>query len=186
MRTLILGGARSGKSALALRWALEQASAGSLEVCWVATALATDAEMAARIARHRAERPGTWRTVEAPQRLAQALRAESRGSGVLVVDCLTLWCANCLWPPTPGAGEAAPPAPPDLAGWRRERDACIEALRTYTGRILLVSNEVGLGIVPADAGTRLFRDEHGWLNQAVAACCEEVFLVSAGLSLRLK
>lgn len=178
MRTLILGGARSGKSALAQRWALEQAMGGGLEVCCLVTARATDAEMAARIAAHRAERPSGWRTVEAPVRLADALRSEAGAGRVLVVDCLTLWTANCLW--------AEQAAAPDVARWRRERDALLAALRALTGRILLVSNEVGLGIVPADAGSRLFRDEHGWLNQAVAAACDQVFLVSAGLPLRLR
>lgn len=188
MRTLILGGARSGKSSLALRWARDQAASAGLEVCCLVTARAADAEMTVRIAAHRAERPATWRTVEVPVRLGEALRAQARRDRLLLVDCLTLWSANCLWPQDtlPDALRQTGDPLADLAGWRREREAFLDALRDSDGPVLLVSNEVGLGIVPADPGTRLFRDEHGWLNQAVAAACEQVFLVSAGLPLRLK
>lgn len=182
MRTLFLGGARSGKSALAARRAAECSD----DVCCIVTASAADAEMAARIEAHRRERPGHWRVREAPVALAHALREEAGSAGVLLVDCLTLWVSNCLWPPGAASGGSQGGMTADLAGWRRERDALIGALSGLTCPVILVSNEVGGGIVPASAAARLFRDEQGWLNQAVAAACDEVFFVAAGLALRLR
>jgi adenosylcobinamide kinase / adenosylcobinamide-phosphate guanylyltransferase len=90
-----------------------------------------------------------------------------------------LWCANCLWP-------LARQTEPDIAGWRRESDTLVRALRAGRGEIIIVSNEVGTGIVPESASARLFRDEQGWINQAVAAECDAAFLVVAGLPLQLK
>ncbi|HEY4213228.1 MAG TPA: bifunctional adenosylcobinamide kinase/adenosylcobinamide-phosphate guanylyltransferase [Steroidobacteraceae bacterium] len=186
MRTLLIGGARSGKSSLAARWAGERSS----EVCCVVTGKATDPEMAERIAAHRSERPAHWKTWEEPVRLAHVMAqagtagpavAAAAGAGapgpVWLVDCLTLWVANCLWPSEAG---------PDVQGWRQERDAFITALRGFSGDVILVTNEVGSGIVPNNAAARLFCDEHGWMNQAVAAVCDEVFLIAAGLPLRMK
>jgi len=174
-KTLILGGARSGKSALAQRWASERAR----DVCILATATASDPEMAARIEAHRRERPAPWRTREEPVQLARALREEMRADALVLVDCLTLWISNCLW----AAGE---PPQTDHETWRRERDAFLQALGSLTGEVILVSNEIGAGVVPDNAAARLFRDEQGWLNQMVAATCHEVFVVMAGLPLRLK
>ncbi len=195
MRTLLIGGARSGKSSLAARWAGERAN----DVCCVVTGNASDSEMAERIAAHRRERPAHWRTREEPVHLAQVLAAgeEPRGPAgaavngqpVWLIDCLTLWVANCLWPRSLqglAACRAPAGATADLAGWRQERDAFIAALRDFRGDVILVTNEVGCGIVPDNAAARLFGDEHGWMNQAVAAVCDEVFLVAAGLPLRLK
>jgi len=190
MKTLLIGGARSGKSSLASRWASERCS----DVCCVVTAFASDAEMLARIATHRRERPQHWRVREEPLRLAAVLREESGTNALLLVDCLTLWTANCLWPevsgqpagdPRAGDPEANDPQP-DLAGWRIERDEFLATLRTHTSDVIIVSNEVGTGIVPENTAARVFRDEHGRLNQAVAAVCDEVFFVTAGLPLRLK
>lgn len=183
MKALFLGGARSGKSALAARKAAESSG----EVCCIVTAAVTDAEMAARIEAHRRERPGHWRVREAPIALASALREEARAGGVLLVDCLTLWASNCLWPPggVPSSAAQAEIAA-DIDGWRRERGEFIEALSSDPCSVILVSNEVGGGIVPASSAARLFRDEQGRLNQAVAAACDQVFLVTAGLALRLK
>ncbi len=178
MRTLLIGGARSGKSSLAARWAAERSSS----VCYVVTATAADEEMAARIEAHRRERPPHWRVREAPVRLATALQEESRTGDLLVVDCLTLWAANCLWPRTPAAVEIQA----DLPGWLAQRDAFIASLRATTSEVIVVTNEVGSGIVPENAAARLFRDEQGRLNQLVAAACDCVHLVSAGLALRLK
>ncbi len=183
MRTFLIGGARSGKSSLAARWAAERSQA----VCCVVTATPSDEEMAARIDVHRRERPAHWRVREEPVRLAKALQEESRTGDLLVIDCLTLWTANCLWPPgsteaSTGAGELQP----DRPGWLAERDAFIAALRATRSEVLVVSNEVGTSLVPDNAAARLFRDEQGRLNQLVAAACESVFLVSAGLALRLK
>jgi adenosylcobinamide kinase / adenosylcobinamide-phosphate guanylyltransferase len=171
VRTLLIGGARSGKSSLAQRWSGER----STDVCALVTGTESDPEMASRIAAHRRERPAHWRVREEPVQLGRALREEK--SGLVLVDCLTLWIANCLWPPGVES---------DPAGWRRERDDFLQALRARGRDVIIVSNEVGTGIVPANAAARLFRDEQGWLNQAVAAVCDEVFFVTAGLPLCLK
>jgi len=177
MKTLLLGGARSGKSTLAARWAGERSS----EVCCLVTATASDAEMAERIAAHRRERPPHWRVREEPVQLGGALRELSRSPGLVLVDCLTLWAANCLWPAA-GSGSAAP----DFSRWLSERESFLRALRDCSCPVIAVTNEVGGGIVPASATARIFRDEHGRLNQAVAAICDEVVMVAAGLPLFLK
>jgi adenosylcobinamide kinase / adenosylcobinamide-phosphate guanylyltransferase len=178
MKTFLIGGARSGKSSLAVRWAQDR----SPQVCCIVTALAQgDAEMEARIAKHRQHRPAHWRVREEPLRLGAAIREESQQGVLLLVDCLTLWTANCLWPPSTAAQAA-----PDMTGWRRECRELTQALRACTNDVILVSNEVGTGIVPENAAARVFRDEQGWINQAVAAECDETFLVAAGLPLRLK
>jgi len=176
MKTFLIGGARSGKSSLAAHWA----AARSKSVCCVVTATASDDEMAARIDAHRRERPQHWRVREEPRQLGAALLEESRTGELLLVDCLTLWTANCLWPPAPSDLQA------DLAGWHLERDAFLASLRVAPGEIIIVSNEVGTSLVPENAAGRLFRDEQGRLNQLVAAACDTVFLVTAGLALRLK
>jgi adenosylcobinamide kinase/adenosylcobinamide-phosphate guanylyltransferase len=199
MRTFLIGGARSGKSSLAAQWAAQRSN----EVCCVVTATRSDREMAARIDAHRRERPPQWRVREEPLRLAAALQEEARSGDLLLVDCLTLWTANCLWPSvaSPGAdpgdaaqdgGVVAPDltaeheAPPDLAGWHAERDAFLASLRAASTEIIVVSNEVGASVVPENPAARVFRDEQGRLNQLVAAACDSVFLVTAGLALRLK
>jgi adenosylcobinamide kinase/adenosylcobinamide-phosphate guanylyltransferase len=196
MKTFLIGGARSGKSSLAARWAGERSG----NVCCVVTAIASDDEMSARIAAHRQERPQHWRVREEPVRLGAAFRDESPTNTLLLVDCLTLWTANCIWPPRPEmaatttvasasaatATSAGDDLRPDLAGWQVERDDFLASLRAGTNELIIVSNEVGTGLVPEHAASRLFRDEHGRLNQMVAAACDEVFLVTAGLALRLK
>jgi adenosylcobinamide kinase/adenosylcobinamide-phosphate guanylyltransferase len=169
MAELILGGARSGKSALALRRATESRRT----VVWIATAEAGDDEMVARIARHRAERPAHWRTVEETLHLADTLRRVASADSCVVVDCLTLWLTNLL-------------LAEDAALLARETGALLDILPTLPGQIILVANEVGLGIVPENALARRFRDEAGRLNQAVAALCERVTFVAAGLPLVLK
>jgi adenosylcobinamide kinase / adenosylcobinamide-phosphate guanylyltransferase len=164
---LFLGGARSGKS----RMAQARAEAMTGELIYVATGEALDAEMHERIERHRADRGARWRTVEAPLELADVIYRESTPGRVLLVDCLTLWLSNLMF---------------------RERDVSIEtdglleALRAAQGTVLLVSNEVGMGIVPENALARRFRDEAGRLNQRVASAAHEVLLVAAGLALRMK
>jgi adenosylcobinamide kinase/adenosylcobinamide-phosphate guanylyltransferase len=145
--------------------------------------------MIARIDAHRRERPQHWRVREEPRRLSAAVRDESRAGGLLLVDCLTLWTANCLWPPASAAAvtsEAAGDFQADLPGWHAERDAFLTSVLTTSSEIIIVSNEVGTGLVPENAAARLFRDEQGRLNQLVAAACDAVFLVTAGLPLRLK
>ena len=176
---LILGGARSGKS----REAERRAAESGLAVTVIATAEALDDEMAARIRRHQADRPAAWRTVEAPVTLADTLRREAAPGRCVIVDCLTLWVSNLLAEAhTLPAGASAE----DLPLFRRERDALLAALPTLPGHILFVANEVGLGLVPETPLGRLFRDEAGRLNQAVAALCPRVVFVAAGLPLVLK
>jgi adenosylcobinamide kinase/adenosylcobinamide-phosphate guanylyltransferase len=179
-RSLILGGARSGKSAYAEQLAL----ASGLEVVYLATASAGDAEMAARIAHHQARRPATWRTVETPLALAEALAHWRSPRRLVLVDCLTLWLSNQLFADGtdyPDVGTISLPA-----RWLRERAALLQEIGHDCGAVIFVSNEVGMGIVPYGAISRAFADEAGRLNQAVAAACDTVTLVAAGLPLRLK
>lgn len=170
MRSLILGGARSGKSALAERLAGET----GLEVFYIATAERRDGEMEARIAHHRARRPAHWACVEEPLALASALRAHAGNGRCLLVDCLTLWLSNLL------GDERDPDA------FEREREALLATLPQLPGEIVLVSNEVGLGVVPMGELSRRFVDEAGRLHQALAQRCERVAFVAAGLPLALK
>jgi adenosylcobinamide kinase / adenosylcobinamide-phosphate guanylyltransferase len=172
MRELILGGARSGKSTLAL----QRAHASNREVIYLATATAGDAEMQVRIDQHRTERPAHWRTVECPLYLADCLRELDGAGRCIIVDCLTLWLSNVLF--NDGADREQL--------WQQQRDALLTGLPTLQCEVVLVSNEVGLSIVPDNAVARRFRDEQGWLNQSVARVCERVTFVAAGLPLTLK
>ena len=164
--TLILGGARSGKS----RFAEELVEATGFDRLYVATAAAYDEEIAVRIAEHKARRAG-WRTVEAQRGLAAVLRTEAGPERAILVDCLTLWLSNLLLAGVEPAGEV---------------EGLLEALRAARGPVVLVSNEVGFGIVPDNALARAFRDHQGRLNQRVAALADRVTLVAAGLPLDLK
>lgn len=179
--TFVLGGARSGKSALAERMARESGK----EVVYLATAHAGDGEMGARIEHHRARRPAHWRTVEESLDLAGVLRRECAPGRLVLVDCLTLWLTNlmlCGAEPLPESGALVLPA-----RFEEERTALLALLDTgLPGELILVSNEVGMGIVPLGALSRRFADEAGWLNQAVAARAGRVILVAAGLPLVLK
>jgi adenosylcobinamide kinase/adenosylcobinamide-phosphate guanylyltransferase len=179
-RTLVLGGARSGKSAHAEMLAAQSGK----EVVYLATAAAGDTEMARRIALHRAGRPAHWHTVEQPLALAATLATWRAPHRLVLVDCLTLWLSNLLFADGshyPEVGEIALPA-----SFHAERAALLEQLGQQGGEVVLVSNEVGMGIVPVGAVTRAFADEAGRLNQAVAAACDRVVLVAAGLPLVLK
>lgn len=171
MRELILGGARSGKSAYAERRAQES----GLKVSYIATAEARDGEMAERIEHHRHRRPSHWNLVEEPLELAQVLQQQAAADRCLLVDCLTLWLSNLLLA-----------EPHHEAGFQRRRNALLELLPNLPGQIILVGNEVGLGIVPMGEITRRFCDENGRLHQALAQCCEQVTFVTAGLPMRLK
>ena len=167
-RMLVLGGCRSGKS----RFAQERCEAvvdGTL--AYIATAQAFDAEMEERIARHRSERGSRWRTIDAPMDLASMLSEAALRADAILVDCLTLWLTNLML------------AEADLA---KARVALAEAVMACPVPVILVSNEVGLGIVPDNALARRFRDEAGWLNQQMATLCEEVIFMAAGLPLKLK
>lgn len=163
----VIGGARSGKS----RYAQMRAEAAGDNPVFVATAGAFDDEMRERIARHRADRDARWTTVEAPHDLPAALDVLNAKDAVVLVDCLTLWVSNLLL-----TGADIP-----LAG----RELC-HAISRFEGRIILVANEVGLGIVPDNALARAFRDAAGQLNQSVAGIANEVVLLTAGLPLTLK
>lgn len=180
-RTLIFGGARSGKSLLAER--LAQAS--GKEVVYLATSQAGDSEMDARIAHHRARRPAAWQTVEEATALAASLRRLCAPERIVLVDCLTLWLSNLLFSsareqPAVGAVELPP-----LFTWERS-DLLAWLDEPAAGEVVFVSNEVGMGIVPLGAVSRTFVDEAGRLNQEVAARCERVLFVAAGLPLALK
>lgn len=168
--TLILGGAKSGKTSLALRLA---EAAGPRPV-YLATAQARDPEMALRIARHRAERGPAWSTVEEPLELTEALAQADGPGAVILVDCLTLWLSNLL-------GEGLEDAAVEAKA--RELTASLAGL---DAPVILVANEVGLGIVPENALARRFRDLAGRLHQDLAAVCGRVVLVAAGLPLTLK
>jgi adenosylcobinamide kinase / adenosylcobinamide-phosphate guanylyltransferase len=174
MLTLILGGARSGKSRLAQRLA-----ASAQRVCYLATALpGNDAEMLARIERHRADRPASWRTVEEPLALADAVDRAARNTDVVLVDCLTLWLSNHFW-------EHRSSDPGSLEDSIRPQIRRIADAASFC-HIILVSNDVGSGIVPEAALARAFRDAQGLLNQWVAEAADEVILAVAGLPLNLK
>jgi adenosylcobinamide kinase/adenosylcobinamide-phosphate guanylyltransferase len=174
MLTLILGGARSGKSRLAQRLAQP---AG--RVTYIATAdAADDAEMVARIARHRADRPGFWRTVEEPLALASAVEQAEDHSDAILVDCLTIWLSNLFWQHR----DAEHGTVEDVA--RAELGQIAGAARRC--HIILVSNELGCGTVPEPAVTRAFRDTQGLLNQWAAEIADEAILTVAGLPLYLK
>ncbi|WP_085484777.1 bifunctional adenosylcobinamide kinase/adenosylcobinamide-phosphate guanylyltransferase [Paraburkholderia susongensis] len=173
--TFVLGGARSGKSAHAERLASESA----LPVTYIATARVTgDAEFSARIAHHRARRPAHWGLVEADDDLAGAIAQHDAPGHCLLIDCLTLWLANLL---CPADGDAPP-----LAHYHARTAALEAALGDAHGKIIVVSNEIGLGVVPLGAATRLYVDELGRLNQRIAALSSTATLMVAGLPLALK
>jgi adenosylcobinamide kinase/adenosylcobinamide-phosphate guanylyltransferase len=166
-KTLILGGARSGKS----RRALALAEQAGPRRSFVATAEALDGEMAARIARHQTERGAGWETIEAPLDLIEAMTAVASSERICVIDCLTLWLSNLMHH---GRDVAA------------ETDRLCAALKLNADEVILVSNEVGLGLVPETPLGRDFRDAQGRLNQAVAAVCGRVEFIAAGLPICLK
>lgn len=170
---LILGGARSGKSAHAEKLAKES----NLAVTYIATAQVYDDEFKARIQHHQDRRPSHWTLVEEPHYLAKTLANLAKPDQCLIVDCLTLWLAQWICPDC---------NPPQDSSWQQEREALLKVLPTLAGTIILVSNEVGMGIVPLGEINRQFQDVQGRLNQAVAAIANQVTFVAAGLPLKLK
>jgi len=180
--TLVLGGARSGKSA----YAEALASASGREVVYIATAQAgrSDSEMAQRIAHHRDSRPAHWTTVEETMALGAAIGKWSTPARVVLVDCLTLWLSNLLFSSADAFPETGVITLPAL--FYAERQALLDALASASGDVIFVSNEVGMGIVPLGAVSRAFVDEQGRLNQAVAAACDRAVFVAAGLPIVLK
>lgn len=169
MIELILGGARSGKSKLAEQRAIDSGK----ELVYIATAQVLDAEMAARIARHQSIRADRWLLVEEPLELAATLARYASDDRCLLVDCLTLWVSNLLHE----EGDDR---------WTVQREQLLEVLPTLPGDLIMVSNEVGMGIVPLGELSRRFVDESGWLHQAVADYCDRVTLTVAGLPMTLK
>jgi adenosylcobinamide kinase/adenosylcobinamide-phosphate guanylyltransferase len=164
---LVIGGARSGKSA----YAQQLAEAHGSERLYLATATPGDEEMAVRIARHQADRGQGWTTLEEPLEVARALVVEARPGRVIVVDCLTLWLSNLMF-------EARDPAPA-IAG-------LADSIAALAGPAILVSNEVGMGLVPDHKLGREFRDWQGRANREIARACDGVIFVAAGLPLQLK
>jgi len=174
---LLLGGARGGKSAYALKLVRDRERTFGDEVCFIATAEGLDEDMNARIARHRTERPTHWRSIEEPYQIDEALQ-KANDAGIVIVDCLTLFVSNCLM--------------------RHENEhECEQFVRRTTRKflglaqarqqmVICVSNEVGLGIVPDTRIGRVFRDLLGRVNQDFAAAADEVYLLIAGLPLQLK
>jgi adenosylcobinamide kinase / adenosylcobinamide-phosphate guanylyltransferase len=185
---LILGGARSGKSAYAEKLAIES----GLPVTYIATAQIYDDEFKARVQHHKDRRPKDWQINEESHFLSDALKysgleanihaasgasKNTRKNKCIIVDCLTLWLAQCICPEC---------APPEGVNWQTEREKFLAILPKLQGNIILVSNEVGMGIVPLGEINRQFQDEQGRLNQAVAAVADKVTFVAAGLPLKLK
>lgn len=167
--TLVIGGARSGKS----RYAEELAVTHNLPVTYIATATALDSEMAARIVHHQARRPQHWRLVECPLELADLLKTETQKQQVILVDCLTLWINNQLHH-NPGQDFSLLVL------------ALLDSLKNSKAHIIFVSNEVGLGIIPLGEITRRFVDETGRLNQQLAQVANQVIFLIAGLPMQLK
>jgi len=168
---LIVGGQRSGKSRQAERLALAWLHTPGQRVSVIATAEAHDEEMRQRIARHRADRPAAFQTLEAPLHLSQTLREAQAPGHLLVVDCLTLWLTNWLMP----YGRA-----PDPAAWQAECAALMQTLPQLQSPVIFVSNEVGWGLSPLGREVREYVDELGRLNQAVASRCAQLTLMVAG------
>jgi len=173
---LLLGGARAGKSAYAMRLAQDERASGG-EICFIATAQGLDEDMTKRIARHRAERPTDWRTIEEPCQIDEALR-QANEARIVIVDCLTLFVSNWLMR-------------------HEDEHECEQFVRRITRNflaiardrqqtIVCVSNEVGLGVVPDTKLGRVFRDLLGRVNQEFAVAADEVYLLIAGLPLQLK
>ncbi|MHB8793687.1 MAG: bifunctional adenosylcobinamide kinase/adenosylcobinamide-phosphate guanylyltransferase [Thermoleophilia bacterium] len=195
----VTGGARSGKSGLAEKLACERAHAAvsaaaantdsaitdadtgtGAAVTYIATAEARDGEMRERIAEHRERRPAGWRTVEAPDNLPEAVEEALSGDGIVLVDCLTVYISNLLMNQGIASGERVKRAVD------REMDELVEVCRSGDGRVILVSNEVGMGIVPDNMLARTFRDVAGRANQKLAAAADEVYLCVSGIPMRVK
>ncbi|WP_413489804.1 bifunctional adenosylcobinamide kinase/adenosylcobinamide-phosphate guanylyltransferase [Shewanella baltica] len=201
---LVLGGARSGKSRYG-EALVRQYTALGFDACYVATAQALDDEMATRIAKHQAGRTDDgieWQLFEESLALTALLKRLAKPGRVILVDCLTLWLTNQLlascakiddepasteWHATDFITSASSPSNDEaLASWLAEKTAFVDSLAELEGVVVLISNEVGSGIVPLGELSRQFVDEAGWLNQAVAALADNVTLVVAGLPLALK
>lgn len=169
MIELVLGGARSGKSAYAQQLAIDS----GLSVKYIATATGDDSEMQERIRRHQQDRPVTWQTIEEPVSLANILQKHASNDHCLLVDCLTLWLSNLL-------------CLEDEKKIRLELKALLELVEQLPGHIIFVSNETGLGIIPMGELSRRYCDEAGLLHQRLASLCDSVTFMVAGLAQKLK
>jgi adenosylcobinamide kinase/adenosylcobinamide-phosphate guanylyltransferase len=169
-KILVLGGCRSGKS----NHALQLAEGMGRRRVFVATCVPLDEEMRTRVDRHRHERSDAWRTLEIPVDLADAIRTHGPAADVMVVDCLTLWLSNLLTQTQ------------EVHQIRRRIDGLAEAVRSASCTVILVSSEVGAGIVPENRLARFYRDLAGWTNQAMAAACDRVVWMVAGIPVTIK
>ena len=181
---LILGGARSGKSRFAQQLAQAYSDEEHRSVVYIATAEAGDEHMRQRIARHRRGRPSGWETVEAPQNVAAAIGAAGDSAAAIIVDCLTLWISNLLLAGGEDFNEAQAASREEAI--LEEVTTLIRAARKASARVIVVSNEVGMGIVPLTGLGRIFRDIAGRANQALAQEADEVYVMWAGLPQRIK
>jgi adenosylcobinamide kinase/adenosylcobinamide-phosphate guanylyltransferase len=173
MLSLVIGGARSGKSRFA-----QSLAASCNNVAYIATARIEDPEMAARVARHREERPADWVTIEAPLEIARAIHQQAAASETIVLDCLTLWLSNFMW-----EHRDMTEANLHQAAMRELARAADASGRTH---VVLVTNEIGCGIVPESPVSRLFRDIHGWVNQEAARSADWVYHLVAGIAVPIK
>ncbi len=173
-KRLVLGGARSGKSRYAEHQALQCAQKNQQHCWYIATATVSDQEMQQRVERHQHDRDSRWQLIEEPLDLAGIIQQHATQEHCLLIDCLTLWVTNMLL--QDNAKDA----------WPIAKQALIAALNHSQASVVMVSNEVGSGIVPLGELSRQFVDESGWLHQELAALCDEVTLVVAGLPLQLK
>ncbi|MEN9563015.1 MAG: hypothetical protein RIR73_1259 [Chloroflexota bacterium] len=175
--TLILGGARSGKSSYALKLAKE----AHQPVTFIATAQASDDEMSARIQKHKAERPAAWQTLELP--LLVAPNISQIKSHVVILDCVTLWITNLMMP---FVNDELVDEAPFMQAAQAETKALVAAIRKTEQEWLIVSNEVGLGLVPPYQMGRVYRDGLGWVNQRLAQEADTVFFMVAGIPMMVK
>ncbi len=174
MRHLVLGGVRSGKSDFAERWIEALSSENdSAVVTYIATSQAWDEEMKARILAHQLKRSEKWSLIEEPLFLSQAIERVNNTNSYLIIECITLWLTNLL-------------CLEDESKLKEEKNNFLSSLECFQGKLVIVSGEVGLGIMPINALARRFADELGSLNQVLAQQCQKVTLVSAGLPLTLK
>jgi adenosylcobinamide kinase/adenosylcobinamide-phosphate guanylyltransferase len=169
MKELVLGGARSGKSHYAQQLAIDS----RLDVIYIATASADDAEMQSRIARHQADRPAHWQLIEEPLQLGRVLHEHADSNNCLLIDCLTLWLCNLL-------------TNEHQTLLQEQINHLFKILPDLPGRIIFVSNETGLGVIPMGELSRRYCDEAGLLHQRLAQLCEHVTFMVAGLPQRLK